>query len=220
MKMIKIVSIVLLAPLATSCSQEPTNQTIGLETFQDSVSYSYGVMLARNIKGKDDDIDPAVVAQGLKEALEDNQQLTIEQCQQVFIRLNKQKATEAGQEGVAYLEQNGAKEGVTITKSGLHYRILEKGTGNYPTATSKVTVHYTGTLIDGTEFDSTIGGDSISFSLSGVIAGWTEGLQLINEGGKIELVVPYQLGYGVRGSGPIPPSATLIFEVRLISIDN
>ena len=98
--------------------------------------------------------------------------------------------------------------------------ILQAGTGEFPTAESTVTVHYTGTLIDGTVFDSSVErGEPISFPLSGVIPGWTEGVQLINVGGKIELTIPYELGYGERGSGPIPPRSVLIFEVELISIE-
>ena len=219
MKILKTAAVIFGAVLVSSCNQEGVNKAVELETFQDSVSYSVGVMLAQNIKNQVEDIDVNIVAQALKDALGEKEQLTVEQCQKVFVAYGEKKAAEAGKEGVVYLEENATKEGVKTTATGLQYKILQEGTGKYPTAADKVTVHYTGTLIDGTEFDSSVGGDPISFRLSGVVAGWTEGLQLINEGGKIQLVIPYQLGYGERGSRSIPPKATLVFEVELISID-
>ena len=110
--------------------------------------------------------------------------------------------------------------GFSETASGLRYQIIQKGTGAKAEKGQQVSVHYQGALIDGTVFDSSVErGEPISFPLSGVIHGWTEGVQLINIGGKIELTIPYELGYGERGSGPIPPRSVLIFEVELISIE-
>jgi len=122
----------------------------------------------------------------------------------------------------AFLEENSKKEGVNTTASGLQYKVITEGTGQSPTATSKVTVHYAGTLINGEEFDSSYKrGEAISFGLNQVIRGWTEGVQLMKEGGKYEFFIPYDLGYGERGSGRnIPPFATLIFTVELISVDS
>lgn len=110
------------------------------------------------------------------------------------------------------------KKGVVALPSGLHYEILKEGSGDYPKASDTVKVHYTGTLVDGTVFDSSVErGEPIEFPLTGVIAGWTEGVQKINKGGKIKLYVPYQLAYGEEGRPPtIPPAATLIFEVELL----
>lgn len=122
---------------------------------------------------------------------------------------------------LAFLEQNKGKDGVQTTDSGLQYRVLEAGEGPNPTATSNVTVHYSGKLINGEEFDSSYKrGEPINFGLNQVIRGWTEGLQLMNAGAKYELYIPYDLGYGERGSGGgIPPYATLVFVVELISFE-
>ncbi len=117
-----------------------------------------------------------------------------------------------------YLEANKSKPGVIVTKSGLQYRIIKKGTGKSPKADSYVDVHYKGTLIDGTEFDNSFKrGKPASFGLNQVILGWQEGLQLMKEGARYELVIPYSLGYGLNGGGggAIPPGATLVFEVEL-----
>jgi len=121
---------------------------------------------------------------------------------------------------VDYLIENAKKDGVTVTDSGLQYRVLEEGTGNQPSASDTVEVHYTGTLVDGTKFDSSRDrGETISFPLNGVIAGWTEGVQLMKEGSRYEFVIPSDLGYGARGAGGvIPPNATLVFDVELIAI--
>lgn len=119
-----------------------------------------------------------------------------------------------------YLVENAKKDGVTVTDSGLQYRVLEEGNGAQPNASDTVEVHYTGTLTDGTKFDSSRDrGETISFPLNGVIAGWTEGVQLMKEGARYEFVIPSELGYGARGAGGvIPPNATLIFDVELVSI--
>ena len=122
--------------------------------------------------------------------------------------------------GEAFLSENKSKAGVQTTESGLQYEVLEEGTGTeHPTKNSKVTVHYHGTLIDGTVFDSSVErGEPISFALKQVIKGWQEGLTYMVEGQKVRLFIPSQLAYGKGGSGPIPPSSTLIFDVELISI--
>lgn len=124
-------------------------------------------------------------------------------------------------EQLAYLEENGNKDGITVLESGLQYRVIEEGEGKSPEATSMVTVHYKGTMIDGTQFDSSYDrGQPAKFPLDGVIKGWTEGVQLMKEGSKYEFFIPYDLAYGERGSRSIPPYSTLIFTVELISVDS
>jgi FKBP-type peptidyl-prolyl cis-trans isomerase len=197
----------------SSCEQNVEGPA-QLTTYKDSLSYSYGVELAEAMKTQKVDIDPAIVAAAVKECLEDKSQMTLMECRSIVSNNEKRQSA-------AFLVENATKEGVMTTESGLQYKIIEEGTGAVPTASDVVTVHYTGKLTDGTVFDSSVQrGEPVSFPLNGVIAGWTEGLQLVKEGGKIELYIPSELGYGERGAGGvIPPNATLIFEVELISIE-
>ncbi len=124
------------------------------------------------------------------------------------------------EDGIKFLEENLKKEGVTVTSSGLQYEVLEDATGTKPSASNTVEVHYRGTLITGEEFDSSYKrGETIEFPLRGVIAGWTEGVQLMSVGSKYRFYIPFHLAYGERGAGGvIPPFATLIFDVELVSI--
>ncbi len=151
--------------------------------------------------------------------------MTAEEAQQLQQR--RQEAAEAEAAAfkdaqLAFLEQNKSQEGIQTTESGLQYRVIEEGEGAMPTAQSNVTVHYSGKLTNGEEFDSSYRrGQPATFPLNGVIRGWTEGLQLMKEGAKYEFFLPYDLGYGERGSGGgIPPYATLVFIVELISVDS
>ena len=139
----------------------------------------------------------------------------------MFSMDNTKSANENQAEGIAFLTENAKKEGITTTPSGLQYEILTEGKGASPSATDKVTVHYQGTTIDGKEFDSSYKrGESITFPLNGVIAGWTEGLQLMQEGAKYRLYIPSELAYGANGAGAdIGPNSTLIFDVELIKIN-
>lgn len=134
--------------------------------------------------------------------------------------MNHKSGEENFEQGQQFLLENGTKEDVITTESGLQYLVLEEGTGTeHPTKNSKVTVHYHGTLIDSTVFDSSVErGEPISFALKQVIKGWQEGLTYMVEGQKVRLFIPSPLAYGKGGSGPIPPSSTLIFDVELISI--
>lgn len=133
---------------------------------------------------------------------------------------NHKAADENFEKGQAFLIENGKKEGVVTTESGLQYLVLEEGTGTVkPTASNRVKVHYHGTLIDGTVFDSSVDrGEPITFGVKQVIKGWQEGLQYMVEGQKIRLFVPSTLAYGKGGTGPIPPASTLIFDVELLEI--
>lgn len=137
-----------------------------------------------------------------------------------FQQKEREQAQSAIAEGAAYLEENGKREGVITTKSGLQYQVLTEGTGAKPKATDQVRCHYEGRLIDGTVFDSSYKrGEPADFGLNQVIPGWTEGVQLMSEGAKYRFFIPYLLGYGERGAGAqIPPYSTLVFDVELIKV--
>lgn len=193
---------------------------------------SYGIgyyMMGQQIKSSGAKVDADLIVQGLKDALNGvPAQVSAEDFQAAMVKLQAEmqaKAGAAGEEvakaGDAYRAENGKKAGVKATPSGLQIETVKEGAGASPAATDTVKVHYTGRLIDGTVFDSSVErGEPISFPLNGVIRGWTEGLQLMKVGGKSRLVIPPGLGYGARGSPPqIPPNATLVFEVELLAIE-
>ena len=210
------------AGLFYACEDNSALPSAELETPNDSLSYAWGVQLAEALKQRTNDLDPDVVAAAVKEALEEKARMSLEECQAVVTEISQRERQVAmvknGEEGEAFLADNANKPGVVTTESGLQYKHLSEGAGESPTAANTVTVHYTGKLLDGTVFDSSVGGDPISFPLTRVIRGWTEGVQLMKPGGKIELYIPPNLAYGASGSGGrIPPNATLIFEVELIS---
>jgi len=203
-----------------------------LTTQKDKQSYAIGMNLAENLKTQSVDIDPSLLARGLKDELTGGKTLlTVEEehatlsALQAGLRKTQiekmQKAAEKNkQEGETFLAANKSKPGVVTLPSGLQYKILQTGTGPKPAATDSVSCNYRGTLIDGTEFDSSYKrGQPATFPVSGVIKGWTEALQLMPVGSKWQLFVPSALAYGERAaSAQIGPNATLIFEVELISI--
>ena len=200
---------------------------------KDKVSYSIGVEIGRNLKKQSVDVNSEFLVKGVKDAYSGEKfLLTDEEMKDALMAFQKEMmakqqelAKEAGEknqkEGEAFLAENKTKEGVTVLPSGLQYKVIKAGTGKKPKATDKVTVHYRGTLIDGTEFDSSYRrGQPVSFPVNGVIPGWTEALQLMEEGAKWQVFIPPKLAYGERGAGPqIGPNATLIFEIELISIE-
>lgn len=192
----------------------------------DKVSYAIGLSFGQNMKSsgvKTMNYDDLVA--GMK-AIMNNEKPVIgfEEAQQVlntfFSELEAKAAGAAKADGEAFLAENAKREGVKTTASGLQYEVITEGNGPKPKATDTVEVHYEGTLIDGTVFDSSYKrGEKISFGLNQVIKGWTEGLQLMSVGSKYKLYIPYQLGYGERGAGAsIPPYAALIFTVELFAI--
>ena len=193
----------------------------------DKVSYAIGLSMGQNLMGSGvTSLEYADLAAGIKDVLEKNQpQISYQEAQQVlgkfFSELEAKIAGEAKSAGEAFLAENAKREGVKVTESGLQYEVLEATIGQKPKATDKVRVHYEGTLIDGTVFDSSYKrGESITFGLNQVIKGWTEGLQLMSIGSKYKLYLPYQLAYGERGAGAnIPPYAALIFTVELLGIE-
>jgi len=203
-----------------------------LKTDKEKISYSIGMDIGGNLKRGSVEVDPDLLAKGLKDSYGGGKTiLTEDQARQAIAEFQKtlmakqaetmQKLSEKNKaDGEKFLAENAKKEGVKTLPSGLQYKEIKAGTGKTPKSTDTVTTHYKGTLIDGTEFDSSYKrGEPVSFPVSGVIAGWTEALQLMKEGAKWQLFVPPNLAYGERGAGrEIGPNATLIFEVELISI--
>lgn len=191
------------------------------------VSYSLGVSIATNVKKQGlESVDYQSIADAFKDVFENNKLQISENeaniiLQDHFGKLSNQKKQENIEAGKSFLEENAKRDGVTTTASGLQYEIIKQGTGDSPKETDKVTVHYHGTLIDGTVFDSSMDrGESATFPVNGVIPGWVEALQLMNVGAKYKLFIPSNLAYGERGAGgAIGPNSTLIFEVELISIN-
>ena len=197
-----------------------------LSTDKDKFSYSLGMMIGERVLKQYGDVDYQILLEGIiaqhqgKETLMDMSEAgrILSESQQ---KMNEQKFAQVKSEGQAYLDSNAKLEGVTITESGLQYSVITASDGAKPAATDSVTVHYRGTLLNGTEFDSSYKrGEPATFALNQVIAGWTEGVQLMGEGSKFKFVIPYQLAYGERGAGnSIGPFETLIFEVELVKIN-
>ena len=192
----------------------------------DKISYAIGLSMGQNLMGSGvTSLEYADLAAGIKDVLEKNQpQISYQEAQQVlgkfFSELEAKIAGEAKAAGGAFLAENAKREGVKVTESGLQYKVITEGKGQVPTSTDRVKVHYKGTLIDGTVFDSSVErGEPTSFGLNQVIAGWTEGLQLMPVGSKFKFYIPQELGYGSRSTGSIPPYSTLIFEVELLGIE-
>ena len=202
---------------------------IELKTEKDKLSYAIGLITAQQWQQQDIDVNPAVIAA----VIDDVQSGKTPQLSETEVRAaldnfqnqRQEKAKLASEqnkaEGAAFLAKNKENEGVVENDSGLQYQIIDAGEGSHPEASDSVTVHYRGTLLDGTEFDSSYSrGQPATFPLNGVIAGWTEGVQLVKPGGKLKLFIPSNLAYGERGAPPtIKPGATLIFDVELISIN-
>ena len=198
----------------------------------DKVSYALGIGIGRQLSqmgAADLNIDD--FAQAIKDVIAVDLKLGDAEAQQIvqefFAKQEEKQKAEAAEKGKAakqdgekFLAENGKKEGVITTASGLQYQVLREGNGQSPKATDTVECHYEGTLIDGTKFDSSYDrGQTATFPLNQVIAGWTEGLQLMKEGGKYRFFIPYELGYGERGAGAsIPPFSTLVFDVELVSV--
>lgn len=197
------------------------------------VGYSYGMMLATNLKKADVRLDVNMIAQAMKDVLAGKKTLLNEQeAQQVltdyqrrmreeFQKKQAELADKNKADGAKFLEENKTKEGVKATPSGMQYKVLKSGSGASPIPTDKVTVHYKGTLLDGTQFDSSIDrGEPQVFEVNKVIKGWTEAMLLMKVGDKWQIFIPSDLAYGPRGNmRNIPPNATLIFEVELLGIE-
>lgn len=207
--------------------------TIALNTLTQRLSYIVGENMAHQLKGDGLELDTDVIALAINDVMAGNpsrmtdaeKRSTVEQVQsesqarQMAVQAEQSAKNKAA--GTAYLAENAKKPGVVTTESGLQYLALVAGDGAKPSRSDRVKVHYKGTLIDGTVFDSSYDrGEPIVFPVTGVIAGWVEGLQLMNVGSKFELVIPSNLAYGESGSGPvIGADATLVFEVELLGIE-
>lgn len=233
---LKITALALIAVAGLhSCktTKEVKAETPTVLSDDQKAAYAVGSMLGENMKKSGvDSIDVPMVSKAISDVLYGDSLLisTTERDQLLkdfFQNIQKKQAQNEKKkfegnigEGEAFLAANESKEGVKSTPSGLQYKILKPGIGAYPKATDKVEVHYEGKLLNGKVFDSSFErGQTIQFGLNQVIKGWTEGMQLINEGGEIELYIPYQLAYGERGAGQdIPPYSTLVFKVQLVSI--
>ncbi len=203
-----------------------------LKSEQEKLSYAIGMNIATNMVQQKVDVDADQLAAGLKAVLkgeetimtqeEMGQILTAYQQEMQMKQMAEAAAAAAANEKLAqeYLEKNGKEDGVVTLESGLQYKVIKAGEGASPQADSTVQVHYSGTLLDGTEFDSSYKrGEPASFPVNQVIPGWTEALQLMKEGAKWQLAIPAQLAYGERGAPPtIPPNATLLFDVELLKI--
>ncbi|MBM7455685.1 FKBP-type peptidyl-prolyl cis-trans isomerase FkpA [Oceanisphaera litoralis] len=218
------------APTAVEAAPE-------LESFEAKSAYAIGLSMGRYIGSTLEkqqelgvELDNDTILRGVKDGFSDAGQMSDEEIQAALTAYDehinelietqaKEQAATTLEEGRKFLEENAKRDGVTVTESGLQYEVLTEGNGAKPVAEDVVTVHYTGTLADGTTFDSSVErGEPVSFPLNQVIPGWTEGVQLMPVGSKYKLFIPASLGYGESGAGSIPGNAVLVFEVELLDI--
>lgn len=207
-----------------STSKITTDKAVSLQNELNKVSYVIGTQIAQNFKRQDIKINIASLMRGIKDAMEGNElALSQDESRKVMLsfqmRMTAKLTAKNLTEGIAFLEVNKAKEGVQVLPSGLQYKVIKEGTGKIPTVDDKVKTHYRGTLINGTEFDSSYKRNKpAEFPVTGVIKGWTEALLLMKQGSKWELYIPPNLAYGERGRPGIPPNSTLIFEIELLEV--
>lgn len=228
---VRTITAILAMTLITACSQGQKGR-VELKTEMDSVSYSIGADIGQNFKrSKLDDVNIDAIAMGLRDGL-DSATLLDEMTMRKVIEGYMLKAREKQQAeerakgeanrvaGEAFLAENGKRKGVVTTPSGLQYEVVTMGTGPKPLQTDTVKVHYTGTLIDGTTFDSSVErGEPVVYPVAGFIQGWQEALQLMPAGSKWKLVIPSDLAYGpAENGGPIPANSTLKFDLELIEV--
>ncbi len=233
MKFVKLASIGLALAVAPSVGfgqGTPTKGDADLKTTEQKAAYGIGLDIGRKMKQQGLDIDPAILARGLRDGLTDKAALTEAQIQEALqayrttmMAKMAKVAAEAGDKntkaGQAYLAANKTKPGVVTLPSGVQYKVLKAGKGASPKLTDTVTANYRGTLIDGTQFDASEPGNPTKFPVGGVIKGWTEVLQKMKVGDKWEVVIPSEMAYGERGSPPgIAPNSTLIFDIELVGV--
>jgi len=205
--------------------QPNAQETAALKTPKAKLSYAMGMDLGKSLRSRSIDIDPAVFTQGLKDALSGGKTLLTEAEVRTTIaslqtEMRNNLIAKNKQEGEAFLAQNKTKQGIVTLPSGLQYKVLKEGAGKTPTIDDTVVCQYRGTLLDGTEFDSSYArGKPAEFPVKALIKGWAEALQLMPVGSKWQLFIPAELAYADRGMGPIGPDAVLIFEVELLGIE-
>jgi FKBP-type peptidyl-prolyl cis-trans isomerase len=237
MKRLNYAMLAVAAVLLTACNQpaqeaEVAEQPVVLETAEQRLSYGLAYNLGQRFKSDGVPVDVAAFVAGVQDALNGSpglmsQEEMMTELQSYQQASNQQREAEMQQlaitnaeQGMAFLAENAQTEGVAVLESGLQYRELQAGSGASPSATDTVEVHYRGTLIDGTEFDSSYSrGETVKFAVNQVIPGWTEALQLMSVGSKWQLFIPAELAYGVSGGGPIGPNSTLIFDVELVGVE-
>jgi len=226
----------------TGCQEEKAETTavaqVALETAEQQQAYAIGASVSRYIattleqqKELGLELDNALVLKGMEDGLGGEVSMSEEEIQSTLKALDEKlaglvqakaeaDAASAKAESEKFLADNAAREGVTVTESGLQFEVLSDAEGDKPSAADTVTVHYKGTLTDGTPFDSSYDrGEPATFPLNRVIPGWTEGVQLMSKGAKYKFFIPAELGYGESGAGSIPPNSVLVFEVELIDIE-
>ena len=233
MKRISIILVAVIASLAMVSCNNRDNAKVELKNFDDSLSYAIGMRLYDMYEGDNlnNETDSAIVLKAFTDKMNKQEVLTAEEEEATIMafftkKQEEQQREQAKQyesikaEGETFLAENAKRPEVKTTESGLQYEVITEGKGQKPTETDVVKVHYKGTLIDGTVFDSSYDrGEPAEFPLNGVIRGWTEGLQLMSVGSKYKLYIPYQLGYGERGAGgTIKPYSALVFDVELLEI--
>jgi len=223
----KYIKIALVVSVISSC-QNLTQQKFNFDEANEleRVSYSIGINVATSIKSEGlDSINSFYISKGFQDVFENKDlAINIEESNKIIGEYFNKKQDAKNQrlaiDSKTFLEKNKQKDGVMTTESGLQYLILSEGRGNNPTLNDNVTVHYHGTLIDGTIFDSSVDRKQpATFPLNGVIPGWQEALQMMSVGSKWKIFIPSELAYGESGAGAIGPNSTLIFEVELLSIN-
>ncbi len=221
-----ILSIVALSFAASAFGEDKPAQ---LKDQKDKFSYAIGLNIGMNFKRQNVDVNPDLITSGIKDGIAGKPQMTVDQIRDTMVAVEKEmqaKQAEAGKKNEAdankFLADNKTKDGVKTTASGLQYKVLKEGNGAQPKSSDTVTVNYRGTLIDGTEFDSSYKrNEPATFPVAGVIKGWTEALQLMKVGSKYQLFIPPNLAYGQNSPSPtIPANSLLVFEVELMKVES
>jgi FKBP-type peptidyl-prolyl cis-trans isomerase FklB len=224
---------ILLQVLLTACLCFTTQLIYAAKqpgTDAEKFSYAVGIQIIQNLKSQNIEVDTESFVQAIEDVLNNQPlKLSVEEMQTAFNNFQQQQAQKEAvlaeenlAAGVKFLEENKKNEGIVVLPNGLQYKVLTKGVGEKPTINDTVTVHYRGTLIDGTEFDSSYGrGEPLAIPLNNVIMGWQEALPLMTVGSKWQIFIPAELGYGSQSAGPdIGPNSTLVFEIELIDISS